>query len=260
MNCDDVQNAIYVYLDGEFASPEEDAFRRHLDGCPRCRSLAGQEARFLDRLKETLDGPSVPVELRARIEARLADEPAPKHTEAPRGRLVSLPVPSRRAWLVLAPAALAALVLLGIATRQGAPAPEEDHAVRHAVAAHRTVMPMEVRGSEEQVRTFLQDNVPFAINVPFQGQEGVALVGARLTQVSGELAVLYSFDWRGRRLSVLQAADTVAPQGRDPRYRLGHHSGFGVVTYGQHGVTNAVVGDMPDGDLRRLVPASYASY
>lgn len=260
MNCDDVQSAIYVYLDGEFAPPEEAAFRRHLDGCVRCRSLAGQEARFLDRLKETLDGPAVPGDLRARIEARLSEEPAPKRPDAPRGRLLSLPVPSRRAWLVLAPAALAALVLLGLAARQGVPAPGADSAVQHVVAAHTTVMPMEVRGSEEQIRTFLQENVPFAVKVPFQGQDGVKLVGARLTQLSGQLAVLYSFDWRGRRLSVLQSADTVAPTGRDARYRLGHHSGFGVVTYGQHGVSNAVVGDMPDGELRRLVPASYASY
>jgi anti-sigma factor RsiW len=47
MNCHDIRNAIYVYLDGEFAAPEELAFRRHVDLCDPCRDLLRRESDFI---------------------------------------------------------------------------------------------------------------------------------------------------------------------------------------------------------------------
>ncbi len=258
MNCTDVRNAIYVYLDGEFADPEEAEFQAHLEACPSCRALAGQERAFLRDLRGALVAPPAPEGLRERVDNALDVTPAPWLL----AELRELePRPSRWRWVVpMAAAAAAALVLVvamsSAGGQDGAPVAQE------AIAAHQNALPMEVRGSAERVRAFLQDNVPFAVKVPFEGVKGVNLVGARLTQYRGQSAVLFNFDAHGRRVSVLQVADSA--DGAEGASRAGSappvvqdRAGYRVVTYRDRGLTNSVVGDVGRDEIRRLVPAAY---
>ncbi len=254
MNCTDVRNAIYVYLDGEFAAPEEAEFRAHLEACPSCRALAGQERSFLRDLRGALEVPQAPEGLRERVEQALDVTPAPwllaemRELEPQRGRW---------RWVVpMAVAAAAAAVLVFAMSSAG-----QDRApvVQEAIAAHQNALPMEVRGSAERVRSFLQDNVPFAVKIPFEGVEGVNLVGARLTQYRGKSAVLFNFDAHGRRVSVLQVADGAdgAEQSGSGAPVVQDRAGYRVITYRDRGLTNSVVGDVGRDEIRRLVPAAY---
>lgn len=254
MNCTDVQNAIYVYLDGEFAAPEEAEFRAHLEACPSCRALAGQERSFLRDLRGALETPRAPEGLRERVDNALDVTPAPWLL----AELRELgPRRSRWRWAapMMAAAAAAAILVFAMSSAGQDRAP----VVQEAIAAHQNALPMEVRGSAERVRAFLQDNVPFAVKVPFEGVKGVDLVGARLTQYQGKSAVLFNFDAHGRRVSVLQVAEgddgpdrpaVTAPVVQD-------RAGFRVVTYRDRGLTNSVVGDVGRDEIRRLVPAAY---
>lgn len=255
MNCDDVKNGIYVFLDGEFAAPEEAAFTRHLDACPRCKSLAQGEAGFLGCVKDTLGAPEASGDLRARIESSLAATPLPAWSEesglyAPRRRTVR--------WAVAAPALAASVAAIAYIAFPVPGASAEEATVREqAVAAHANPMPMEVRGSEESVRSFLQENVRFAVAMPFAQAPTVHLVGARLTQVGGQVAVLYRYKVDTRELSVLQRS---TPQGADDDERqpyLGHVHGYRVVTWDDRDVVNTVVGDLPDGQMMNLVRVKY---
>ncbi len=251
MTCDDVRHAIYVYLDDEFAAPEAEIFRRHLDACSSCQELAVREATFLTHVKDSLAPPDVPDAVRSRIEAALKAAPGVSANEGRRA--------SWWTW-VAAPVAVAAGVLIAVAAWNAVPLlTDEDATVRHAVAAHRTPMPSEVTGGEESVRRFVRANAPFAADVPLAQGAGLELIGARLTQVEGQIAVIYQYQKDGRRVSVLQASTPAMAAkfgNRRPAHR-GHRHGYGVVTFGARGVHNAVVGELPEQEMVRLVPASY---
>ena len=77
MNCDDVQNGIYVFLDGEFAAPEEADFQDHIDQCDTCRALVVREARFLNMVRDHVQEPELPLGLETRVRASLEAAGAP---------------------------------------------------------------------------------------------------------------------------------------------------------------------------------------
>jgi len=152
----------------------------------------------------------------------------------------------------------------------GAPADAEvDPEITHAVTAHHRKMPSEIAGSRDRVREYLQRSVSFAVEAPLPETEMVKLLGARLTQVRGEPAVVYQYLVGKQRISVLQASSRANPKRKRARRvarpmrarttvrRLHHHEGYAVVTYETRGVTHAVVSAMPEADLMRLVPASH---
>ena len=252
MTCDDVRHAVFVYLDDEFAAPEAEAFRRHLEGCPSCHAYTKGEAAFLGDLKASLEPPSMPTGMEARLRGALSRAPEPQRDE----RVVTR---SRWGQWVAPPLALAAGALLAlgawslVSSNDGA-----EVTVRHAVAAHTTAMPLEVRGGEASVRQFVKANAPFAADVPLESGQGLELVGARLTQVDGRVAVIYQYDKGGQRLSVLQAVSGAEDvQAAEAGSRLDHREGYGVLTFGARGLHNSVVGELPEVELRGLVPVSY---
>lgn len=265
MNCTEVQSSVYVYLDGEFAEPESESYRAHLDACPSCHAYVSQEASFLVGIRESLIAPKAPAALRHRIEATLAVTPVSKEM------LAQTPSRERRGWSTWAglPAAAAlalALVILLPGTQADA---EVDPEITHAVTAHHRRMPSEIAGSHDRVREYLQRSVSFAVEAPLAETELVKLLGARLTQVRGEPAVVYQYRVGSQRISVLQASSrAIAKRNRVRRgarpvqtrttvRKLHHHEGYAVVTYETRGVTHAVVSAMPEAELMRLVPASH---
>lgn len=257
MNCDDVKNGIYVFLDGEFAAPEEAAFTRHLDACPHCKSLAQREAGFLGCVKDTLGAPEASGDLRARIESSLAATPLPAWSEDS-----GLHTPRRRAnrWAYAVPALAASVAAFAYIALPAPGASAEDIAREQVVAAHANPMPLEVRGSEESVRNFLQENVRFAVAMPFDEAPTVQLVGARLTQVGGQVAVIYRYKVDARELSVLQRPTPMRVEDADGDERqpyMGHIHGYRVVTWDDRDVVNTVVGDLPDGQMLKLTRVKY---
>lgn len=256
MNCDDVRSAIYVYLDGEFAAPEEAEFERHLDGCPHCRRTVERESVFLAELKSNIETPAVPTELRVRIESQLAEIPAPGGVGSGR----------RYFWAAAVPVALAACVTLAVvyygrtAPVEAAPvAPETvDTVAREAVRAHAQDLPMEVRGSDTHIRSFVEENVDFAVEIPLSNDPEVKLVGARLAQVDGRSAVIFNYETEsGERLSVVQRPSSKAPAPERAKPEVAAHEGYRVMTFEQRGVKNAVVGNVAESQMMRLVPASH---
>ena len=251
MTCDEVRHAVFVYLDGEFATEEAEDFRRHLDACPSCRVFAQGEAAFLGDFRESLPEPEMPAGMESRLLAALSEAAEPEQ--------VTPLAPRRSLGWVAPPLALAAGVMLALGAWSFVSSTEgADTAVRHAVAAHQTAMPLEVTGGEASVRRFVKANAPFAADVPLEPGHGLKLVGARLTQVDGRVAVIYQYDKGGQRVSVLQAVSETPPLGAvSGGSRLDHRQGYGVLTFGSRGLNNAVVGKLPEGEMRGLVPVSY---
>ena len=251
MNCDDVRSALYVYLDGEFAPLEATAFERHLGSCPACSKLVERERAFLNRFREGVQKVEAPSALRTRITATL-QAPTPRK-----------PVAARAGSKVLRAVALAASIALIAGTSWWivSSGPAMTPATDDAIAAHQRNLPMEVRGSHEQVRVFLQEHVPFSVEIPYADTPGIELTGARLIQVSRRPAVLFNYEMDGRRVSVIQMG---APAG-DTRLRnaspiIEDQQGYRVVTYRERGRMNSVVSNVRLKDVNRLIPATFKRY
>lgn len=245
MNCDDIAHGIYVFVDGEFAAPEQADFEAHLRNCAHCRGVLARDGRFLQAVRDQAPAVEAPDHLRQRISEALASAPAPD------------PVPiartggARWAW------AAAAAVIVGAAAAwivSGAGADTQNQVVAESLATHQRPLPMEVSGSDTMIRRYLQENVPFAVELPFAEASNVRLLGARLTRVAGKDAVLFNYTLDGERMTVVQMAseDDVDSE---PVFEKRH--GYTVATVRRRGVRNAIVGPSRTGHVSRLVRAAY---
>jgi anti-sigma factor RsiW len=251
MNCDDVQKALYVYLDGEFAEPERSLFERHLDGCRRCRFAVERERRFILSVKEQVPRFEAPAHLEAKIRAAIAATPVSpalvqRMSGAPRGRTTLLLV------------AVALLVVGGgLAFYTASSEGPADKVADEAVLTHQQDLPMEVRGSPRQIREFLEANVPFEVVLPTMGEAEVELIGARLTRFEGRDAVLLNYEVDGERLSVLQFSPSeVGSQSESGPPAYEQRAGFQVATFRTRGVTASVVGSGRTSGVERIVRAA----
>jgi len=258
MNCDDIQKGIYVYLDSELAEPDRLDFEQHVRSCARCRGRVERERSFIAGFRSKVPRVTAPPGLEARIRQALAEAPAPDESGL-RPRPAS--VTWVRPWMLAAAAVLIAAPAVLVWRMSATPSPHgEERVAMEAVATHRDDLPMEVRGSQRQIRQFLESNVPFKVELPesVAGAGAPELVGARLTRVDGREAVLLNYVVDGERLSVLQVAapPTEAPVAdQAPTYTS--QAGFDIATFRKRGVMSSVVGNGGSGSVDRLVRAAW---
>lgn len=75
MDCSEVTDRLWEYLDGELAAKEAAAVDRHLASCPFCRPHRSCDRAFLVLLVRSLGRPCpAPATLRLAIRARLAGD------------------------------------------------------------------------------------------------------------------------------------------------------------------------------------------
>jgi len=256
MNCEDVEKGIYVYLDGEFAEPERADFEGHVRACAVCRRKVDRERGFISGVRQAVPRVVAPAGLEERIRKALAEAPAPdEHGSSVR----PLPRARGRFWLA---AAAAVLVSGGFAAYQVVGSNDRADRIAHeAVATHESRLPMEVRGSQAHIRSFLEENVPFHVDLSFADDPKIELLGARFTRVDGQQAVVLNYEYEGERLSVLQLAvdpakdEASASEEAPPSFAS--QAGFDVATFKRRGVVSSVVGAGGTGNVQRLVRASW---
>lgn len=240
MDCDALSRYLDLYLDGELALEERAEVEAHVRGCGACREVVTAEARFRAVLRQHLLSVRAPGSLREQVRERL---------------MMARRRPSPAVWTppLAYAAAVACVAVLGymvIATYPKSPDP-----VAGAVAAHVAASGLEVSGDRSQVESFLNANAPFSYRLPVPEQDGIRLVGARVTRLNGLPAVVYQYDTGGRRFTVAQYR---APEGvEEVPAHLDHRDGFTVATYPDRGLVQTLVGDLPDGEVSRIVPAAW---
>lgn len=286
MKCAEVTKFVYVYLDGEFEPRECAEFEEHVRGCAPCREVVAFEQSFHGLLRSRIERPTAPAHLRERVLAALDRE------EAENGSIgawfTRLPLRAK-ALPALAAAALAVVLLwpraqpgtaaiggeptdiaaAGILTRSshtalpGAARADDESEIgdlmTQAVAVHEVALPSEVEGDTGQIERFAASHAPFGARPPFVDRPGLHLVGARQTQLSGQPAVLYTYQYKGKRLTVAQFADDETGSRFRRAMFTDRRGPYNIVLLRdrERGVTHSVVGDVDENDLLQLVPASF---
>lgn len=250
MNCQDMEKFIHVYLDREFAEEDRADFERHLADCATCRRLAAFERQFKQQLRTALGPPHLRLDereaLRLRIQASL---------RTASGRA---PGASTARWtLRLVPVAAAALLLVGLLFRPGGQLPIGEHVANDTAATQA----LEVASQDPRiVRDFYRDKLDFRIDPPRFRDGRTALEGGRLGQVDAHQAAHLLYRRGDQRFSVLLfRPDAKSFQGK-VRHRIGDMNvffaqdrGTPMVTFAHGGVGYAITGDLPQGELQRLV-------
>lgn len=239
MECDSLSRYVDLFLDGELADRERAEVEQHLRSCPTCREAVQRESRFRDSLRETMRAMRAPSSLREQVTARIREGAGAR---TPRW----VPTLAYAAGI----AAVAALGYALVATTLSTPEPEQ-----RVLAIHRESRDTEVLGDRGRVESFLRARAPFAYRLPIEESEGVRLVGARIVRLDGVPAVVYLYDAGGRQFTVAQYP---APSGGRPGpARVGRRDGFTFATYGDSGLVQTVVGDLPEREMSRIVPAAW---
>jgi anti-sigma factor (TIGR02949 family) len=244
MNCESVSRCLDAIVDGEADASASIEIERHLSGCPACREHLDFARAFRSHLRGALSEVKAPDALRDRVRGTLATE---------RGGVFVLRGVDT-SWRATALVAVAAVAIFALGqavdergdSLQASVAPILEDVVR----VHSRSYPSEV-ASSEQLPSYFQEKVGFAVRPVDFADPSVRFVGARSTQVGGRGAATLEYETRGRRMTVVafrppafahEIGEPFEGQGHGLRYVRVH--GHLVPLVEHEGVVYAVVGDM----------------
>jgi anti-sigma factor RsiW len=288
MQCHDLQRQLESYLDGALGHAQQEALRRHLHRCPRCRAEVEAIRRFEDELAAAFtDGRTAPrlwerIALEQGPEVAFAPpppkrpaQPAPARVLAgrgpssfPRNKLRRPPPPVRRRRWTVVGAVVVLVVALGIALVEwdgGA----LDPAARSLLQA--PILEFEVfrdsgraldqAGADPwKLQAWLADRVRVDLPPPAVA-EGFELRGGRLSILMGRRAATYAYGLDGREVALYvmpQAGLVLPPMVLRERQALALHEADGLthLLFAQDGLAYSIVADLP---LSRLLPLARAA-
>lgn len=232
MDCEFLGRYIGLYLDGELALEERVEIESHLRVCEKCREATSREARIRSFIRQSLLDVRAPRSLRDHISSTILDQ-----TRAENHR-------------VLLVAAVAVFVVVGAGYLAFTVQHHDPTAV--AIAVHQETSDTEIIGTRQQVADFLASHAPFSTRIPLEDHEGLRLIGARVTKLGDQPAVVFFYDAEGQRVSIAQYPTR---EGEEPNLVVGNRDGFTVVTWGDRNLTHTVVSNSQD--VKRFIPASY---
>jgi len=281
MNCQDVAKYSPLYLDNEFDPRERAEMDSHVAHCSDCRTMLEAEQDFRKTLRQKLAPTEAPQYLRQRITREI--EMLSRQSEA-QSRRDYLWGWARAVPLIAAAVVVVVLVwpqdgtvpspdvaepvTASFESRPSTPIRPEIAPGMQATSvsynprlkAVRSVpketllssltrfqrLPTDVRGSERDILSYMQQRIPFRLSAPLRTSAVVKLVGARQVVLAGAPAVLFVYSVRGERVSVLQQPATGAPRGATQLQRRGTLT---VGVFDRGGMTNTVVSTLNPAEL-----------
>jgi len=232
-------------------SREIEAAHRHLRACAACRAWQDAGRDWRRALREGLPPVEAPLPVRERLFATLARARAGVDLRAQRRRLTA-------AMLVmgLASGSLAALFFWREATRDGSFV--RSLAEDHLLYASNPVPAEFVSQDPIAVARWFAARVDFAVPPP-DLRDG-DLLGGRLCTLADRRVALWLWRSGDRRVSLFQMPAGGLALGRlramevgSRRFLCGHHKGVGVLAWTERDLLYALVSDLPEEAMLRMV-------
>jgi anti-sigma factor RsiW len=244
MKCQDVQNLLHPYSDGELDLVRHVEIEKHLANCAEC----AEQEKHLRSLRAVLSSPSLyhsaPVGLRTRIQ--LSTAPAARS----RRRL-----PVRFAAIAAGVLLLAgASATIGILLTQGATTTNERLMDRVVVAHVRSLQAdhlKDVASSDRHtVKPWFQGMLDFSPHVPDLSRQGYTLTGGRLDYLADRpvAALVYS-----RRSHVINVFTWPAVNDEEKAVRGFSRQGFHIRHWQRSGMMYWTISDLNDQELDEFV-------
>lgn len=246
--CADAESFCQPYVDGELASPDREAWERHIGQCETCRKGTRWEARFKAAVRGHLPRRPVPAVLEQRLRAILVHEPRSS------------------AWLTLprvlpaVAAAFGALVIVAASVRS-----PRSFVLDQARRSYQAELPLDVTGPDcASVTSWFRGRVDFPVHAPRMPNQ-IKCQGGRLVNVEDRPAAYLVYeDPTGHRVSVLVFDPEWSPidapfrrivNGHEVFYRNG--PGISTAAFQDRGLGYVVTSDLDEASLTRLVSASF---
>jgi mycothiol system anti-sigma-R factor len=240
MDCRELDNLLYPYLDGELVDGDRVQVESHLAACNDCRQRTDQEHAMLLLVRSRAKQASSPAPdaLRARLSEQLHHEQRRSNVRTV-GKLT---------------AAAAGLAVCTLAAHHGYRIYQYRLYVEDAASRHARAFPLEVqKPSPEQVTAWYDGKLPHPVRVP--AFPNANLQGTRLLNVRDHQAAYLRFAAAGNRNMGLfvygDKADDVDVDGTEVR----NSNGYNVVTWRDGDVVYQLVTDLDEQDIRQMLPA-----
>lgn len=248
MNCQETQQIIDAYADGELDAARNLEFERHLQSCPACSKIYDEHRALAEALARHAPRFTAPAALREQIMATLRAETGERRVLPFRQR-------NRTAIWAIAAVAVIGLFVAGILlTRRS----ESDLLTKEIVASHvRSLMANHladvVSTDRHTVKPWFDGKIDFAPSVVDLASEGFPLVGGRLDYLDEHpvAALVY-----GRQKHIINLF--VWPVTDSKRHRISaeemiSRNGYHLLHWAQSGMDYWAVSDVNGDELRKFV-------
>jgi anti-sigma factor RsiW len=251
MNCQDVQNLLHPYSDGELDLVRSLEIEEHLVSCAAC----ARQEKELRSLRAALSASSLyhtaPASLRDRLQV------APSIISPARER-PSLATSRKRTWPLVVVAAIFAVigasVTLGLLLSRGT-TPGSGRLENWVIASHVRSLQVNhltdvVSSDRHTVKPWFRDKLDFSPRVPDLSVQGFPLAGGRLDYLADRpvAALVYQ---RGKH--AINVFTWPAANAGDTAIRNFSRQGFHVREWQRSGMNYWVISDLNDDDLDQFV-------
>lgn len=239
ITCGAVRRILWPDTGPRPATSAVEAAQSHLSGCAACQRFLVDMRALADLIQSTAARPEAPSEVRNRLFRSLA---MARTRPTQRQRM-------RNPWLLALAVSLVLLVGLWAGWLVFHKTPEMASLAVFADDHMRTATDGGIRSADSsQVAKWLDVRVEFDPRFPIFPNS--ALRGARLCVIDGQRGAVVEYQLDGRILSYF----IVPIRGSRPTQELqfGSRAGYHVVAWHDAGLTHALVGSFPDGELADL--------
>lgn len=247
MRCAEIEHELGCLIDDELAAPERREVENHLAVCQGCRELVSEQRQLKQQLRQNLAKPATDV-LTERLSRSLDREDSRRRWARLR------PLAATLVSVVLPIGAALALVLGYVQT--------VEPLINDSLVKHQRNLPLEVTGGREQVQSWFDGKVPFA--VPALHLEPLAsLRGGRLCNLGNRDAAMLQYEQGGRKISVFVFDAQGLHLRAQNRRMIGNRevfidraSGYQVAVFRDRELGYAIAGNVGEPEFVRLVSAA----
>lgn len=241
MDHEQIRELIHPYVDGELDLLTARETEQHLRNCADCRGIEKATRALRETLVSSHPAYRAPSHLRKNVRAALRREA--KTTER-----------TYNPWVIFAPAAACALIVLGAVLFQTTRASRNNTLVNEVVADHvRSLLAthlVDVASSDQHtVKPWFDGKIDFAPEVRDLSGQGFPLIGGRLDYLGGKTVVALVYQRNKHPINVFIMPTTT---GRDTSPSAMTRRGYNVLSWTHNEMKFWAVSDLNEAELRRF--------